>query len=68
MYNTNRHRIFPTRLVITNHRENYWLEDHIETYKRLQSIAKVRELTEKEAHIYAICFRALAEHHLENCH
>lgn len=68
MYNTIRRRQYPTKLVITNHREHYWLEDHIKTYIYLRDVAKVRALTPKELHLFDICFRALKENHLEKCY
>ena len=64
LYKPTRFEERPHRFVITNHAENYWLRDHVETYKKLSLIKKSRKLTDTEFHQYLICLRALNEHNL----
>ena len=51
---------------ITNTRDEYWLEEHKATYARLKKAVETRSLTEKEQHLYELCFRALRNNNYRN--
>ena len=51
---------------ITNNRDHYWLEEHVETYNRLNKALTERSLTDKEQHLYELCFRALRNNNYRN--